>query len=93
MAYFPSLNPRDEDEEPAMWSIETPGLTDRDAAPDGFVHIVPRNDWFPHILSQKRCWCHPAVEEPDEDDPNCHPIAVHHSFDDRERYEKGAKLQ
>lgn len=49
------------------------------------LHVVPRNDLYPHVLSFSRCWCHPTV---DEDAPN---VVVHSSADGREDYETGKR--
>jgi hypothetical protein len=46
------------------------------------IHIVPLNDLREHWLT-RRCWCKPT---PDMDDQS---VVLHHSLDQRERYESG----
>lgn len=49
---------------------------------DDLIHVVPLNDLREHETSIA-CWCHPT---PDEEEP-C--VIVHHSLDQREKYESG----
>lgn len=42
------------------------------------THVVPLDDLRPHVLVD--CWCVPTDDE---------GVMVHHSMDQRERYERG----
>lgn len=50
-----------------------------------FLHVIPLNDFFPHVLSQHVCWCHPTI---DDENPN---LVLHNSADGREDYETGKR--
>ena len=46
------------------------------------IHVMPLDDLREHEASTA-CWCHPT---PDEEEPS---VIVHHSLDQREKYESG----
>jgi hypothetical protein len=56
------------------------GATDADHEQD--LHVIPTNDLREHACS-RHCWCGPT------EDDEALGLFVHHSLDQRERYETG----
>ncbi len=50
-----------------------------------WLHVVPLNDTYEHLPHQD-CWCCP---EQDDENPT---VWVHHSADEREKFETGERL-
>ena len=48
------------------------------------VHVYPLNDLRDHVTEGSSCWCHPVLD--DEDDEL---IVIHNAMDHREKYETG----
>lgn len=46
---------------------------------ENIIHVIPINDLREHLESEK-CWCKPDLDE---------NVCVHHSMDQREKYETG----
>lgn len=49
-----------------------------------FVHVLPHNDLFPHVLSATECWCKPELDDELS-------VVIHNSADGREEYESGRR--
>lgn len=47
-------------------------------------HVYPLNDFRPHEVDGKSCWCNPTVDQDG--------VIVHNSMDRREEYEEGRKM-
>ena len=55
---------------------------------DGDVHVYPLDDLIEHDRSGAPCVCGPETEPIERDDGSIGYVIVHHSLDDRERFEK-----
>lgn len=62
-----------------------PAISDSPVADEPYIHLLPFNDLFPHVLSRTECWCHPELDIEDG-------LVTHNSADGREYYENGRKL-
>jgi hypothetical protein len=51
-----------------------------DRTDEGFIHVIPIDDWREHELTLT-CWCHPVLDE----------VVLHNSVDRREEYERGER--
>lgn len=56
------------------------------------IHTFPVDDYYPHVTEGYTegnvCWCNPHVEELEGG-----VLVIHKSYDQRESYEQGRKLQ
>jgi hypothetical protein len=48
-------------------------------------HVMPIDDLRPHEQSSE-CWCRPTQDD------ECDEVLIHHSMDEREKYETGERL-
>lgn len=74
-----------ETEEDPSKQVNGPAYSDDPRAVSTAVHVIPKNDLFPHVLSLHECWCKPHLDDEDG------PVVVHNSADGREYYETGAR--
>lgn len=51
------------------------------------LHVYPLNDFRPHEIDGKSCWCNPSTEYIESG-----AIVTHNSMDRREEYEEGRKM-